>query len=335
MRKLVVIIAIILTVGFVSSGFSSYAAPKLFGDLGRTFFFKPVARYKPTNDVKAGNHHWFYFTNTTEKDQKFSGMITNLGPSSSDEWEIVQYCFSDACYAPLVEGTTGSPIKVGAKEEVSVQFAPHDKKSKLGQFGTSKIEVWAKDDPSIKDTMYAAVIFMPFTRAVMSINNPVMTVSRCLTWDPINRDKTKRYPLTTTEETLLVPPVIIDSSTYLPFRDMGEKLLGAKVDWDAKTRTAIYTIGDEEAYFKMLLPINNKQATLILKAGDGKILTDKVILSKPATIYKERTVVPLRGPVELFTAITSQTSIQEDPGILWDGNKKQVTLILPPPEKEQ
>ncbi len=335
MRKLVAIVAVVLTVGLLVGAFSSFAAPKLFGNLGRTFYFKPVARYKPANDVKAGNHHWFYFTNTTGKDQRFSGLITNLGPTPDNEWEIVQYCFSDACYKPGDIGTTGSNIKNEASEEVSVQFAPHDKKSKLGQFGTSKIEVWAKDDPTIKDTMYTAAIFMPFTRAVMAINNPTMKVSRCLTWDPLNKDKSKRYPLTTTEETLKVPPVIIGGSTYLPFRDMGEKLLGAKVDWDAKTRTAMYTIGDERAYFKMMLPIDNKEVTLILKAGDGKILTDKVTLSKPATIYKGSTVVPLRGPVELFTAITSQSSTQEDSGIIWDGAKKEITLMLPPPEKEQ
>jgi len=328
MKKLAGILAIVLLAGTMLSAIPTSAAPSLYGDLGRTFFFKPTAKFKPSNDVKADNHVWFHFTNTDTRDHKFIGVITNLGPSDeNNDWEIVQYCFSDACYPPLVEGRTNRELKPGEKEDMSAQFAPHDKKSrgKFGMMGTARVDIWATDNKDLRDKMYIGEVFIPFTRASMIINNKTMKLEKCLEWDPANKDRTKRYPLTVTDETLTVPPVLLGGSTFLPFRSMGEKLLGAKVDWDAKNKVAMYTIGDDKGYFKMMLPINKKEATLILKCGDGTTLTDKVALKVAPTIYQGSTVVPLRGGVvELFGGYVE-----------WTQAEKKATIILPPPEKEE
>lgn len=324
MKKIVAVVAVAIVAVIFLGTIGISAAPTFFGHIGRTFLFKPNALFKPANDVKADNHIWISMKNTTDKARKFIGVITNLGPTATDQWEIVQYCFSDACYPPGVEGTTNRELKPGEEELVSAQCAPHTSRSKHGQFGTAKIEVYPEDQKDLKAAFYLGSIFMPWTRAYFTLDNKTVKIQKCLTWDPMNKDRSKRYPITETEGSLKVPPVLLKGSTFLPFRDMGEMLLGAKVEWDSKNRIAMYTIGDTDAYFKMSLPIDKKEATLQLKLGNGTMLTDKVALKAAATIYNGSTVVPLRGVVELFGG-----------AVEWDQATKKATIILPPPEKEE
>jgi hypothetical protein len=324
MKKIAVVIAVAIVAVIFLGTIGISAAPSFFAHLGRTFLFKPVAKFKPSTDVKADNHIWISMKNTTDKERKFIGVITNLGPTAPEDWEIVQYCFSDACYPPGVEGKTNRELKPGEEEPISVQLAPHDKKSKHGQFGTAKIEVYPEDQKDMKSAFYVGSIFIPWTRAYFTLDNKTVKIQKCPVWDPMNKDKTKRYPIVESEGSLKVPPVLLKGSTYLPFRDMGEMLLGAKVEWDSKNRIAMYTIGESNAYFKMSLPIDKKEATLQLKLGNGTMLTDKVTLKAAATIYNGSTVVPLRGVVELFGG-----------HVEWDQTAKKATIILPPPEKEE
>jgi HJR/Mrr/RecB family endonuclease len=111
--------------------------------------------------------------------------------------------------------------------------------------------------------------------------------------------------MTDSADTLNVPPVILKSSTYLPMRDMGEKVIGkdyCKVGWDAATRTASYTFEYKNVYFKMMLPVDKTTVTLELKDGTGKIHRDNVVVKTAATIYQGRTVVPVRMVSELLGA---------------------------------
>jgi len=325
MKKLALIIAVALLIGIIATPIQ--AGPKLFSHNNRTFYFRPCAFYYSI-DLKPDNHHYFTMKNVTGKEQKFSGVIHNLGPSiPEDDWEIVQYCFSDACYPPEIVGTTGGEIPNGIDEDCTAQFSPHATKSKgkFGNFGTAAVDVWPVSDKAAKDTMYIVSYFIPFTIAEMVQDNAKLEVKKCNTWDPLNKDKTKRYPLTSEEFTLKVPPVNLKGSMYLPFRDMGEKVLGAKVEWDAKTRTAMYVIGDiDKTFFKISLPIDKPTATLEARLGNGMKMKDVITLKKPATIYKGSTVVPLRGVVELFGG-----------GVEYDAATRGVKIYLPAPVSEE
>lgn len=116
MKKLAGILAIVLLAGTMLSN-TDFRRPVTVRRPRQDIFFKPTAKFKPSNDVKADNHVWFHFTNTDTRDHKFIGVITNLGPSDeNNDWEIVQYCFSDACYPPLVGGrTTGNSNRNGVR----------------------------------------------------------------------------------------------------------------------------------------------------------------------------------------------------------------------------
>lgn len=46
------------------------------------------------------------------------------------------------------------------------------------------------------------------------------------------------------EEKLLAPPTVINGTTLLPMRFVGEKIIGAQIDWDSATKTVTMTKGD-------------------------------------------------------------------------------------------
>jgi hypothetical protein len=241
-------------------------------------------------------------------------MMNNLGPTTpydrdtkSGQWGIVEFCFSDACYNCTVTGTTGKEKEAGYEEAMTAMFSPPDDQaiSKFGQMGTGRVDVWPMGDKGTVDSLFFGCMLIPFTVAKMQIDNKQLNLTKCLSWNIRNRDKMKRYTLTDSTDTLKVPPVIIKGSTYLPMRDMGEKVIGkdyCKVGWDNATKTASYTFEYDNVYFKLFLPLNSTTVTMELKTGDGKIFRDKVTVKTAAINYNGSTVVPVRMVSELLGA---------------------------------
>ena len=335
MRKFIAIVAVL---AIVAAGFAitpANAGPGFFKHLNRTFLFKPSALFKPHPSifpVEADNHFYYSMMNLTGKSTKFQAVMNNLGPTKpydadnkSGDWEIVEFCFSDACYNSGIVGTSKEKA-AGVEEKMTALFSPHSVASvgKFGMMGTGRVDVWPEGNKGTFDSMYFGCLFIPFTMAKMQINNTELKLTKVLTWNISNKDKSKRYPMTDSTDTLKVPPVILNGSTYLPMRDMGEKVIGkdyCKVGWDAATKTASYTFEYQNVYFKMFLPLDKTTVTLELKTGDGKILRDNVTVKTPATNYKGSTVVPVRLVSELMGAKVD-----------YEAATKTVTVYLPDAE---
>jgi hypothetical protein len=326
MKKAIAIVGLVLIIGLVVGMTPASGDCGFFDEVGRSFLFQPYAKYSPhpmDNLPSADNHVDYFFKNVTST-QKFTGVCYYLGPDNDwkDYWSIVQFCFSDACYFPGVPGQTGSPITAGVKEMMTAQFGPPGKSedAKFGKFGTGKVEVYPSDDESCKDTMYIAGVHLPFTCIKLVIDDANMSVAKCTEWR-LTGDRQNRYPMVEKNVTLDQPATIDNSRTYIPLRALADEIYST-VGWDGATRTASFTISEGDCYYKMALQIDNATATCTLKAGDGKILTDKVKMSAPAIIKNGRTLVPVR-------------SLGEDlmgGEILWDGDAREVTLYMPPRE---
>ena len=303
MKKLTGIIALGLALVLIISLSPVSAGPALFtgkdknGVEFKPFIFMPVAKYMPhssTGQRQVEGHHQYHMTNNTGKTQKFTAEVEYCGPVDRDYWAIVQFCFSDACYIDV--GTTGAEIKAGVNETMTFQFGPPNKTkdAKFGTFATSKVTLYPKDDKSISDEIYMAAVHIPFTQITLPIDDTTMTLEKCPEWDPMNRNKAKRYPLVKSTKTLDQPATIVNNRTYIPLRALAEEMY-SEVGWEASTRTASFTIGDSNSYFKMALQIDNPVATTTLKTCDGKVLTKKVTMPAPAIIQNGRTVVPVRS----------------------------------------
>ena len=98
-----------------------------------------------------------------------------------------------------------------------------------------------------------------------------------------------------------VAPIIRNNRTMLPARFVAEAL-GAKVDWDAKTRTVIIT----NATTVIKLPVGSTTATV-----NGQSIT----LDSPAFIENNRTYTPIRFISEALNAIVE-----------WNAETRQVTI---------
>lgn len=335
------IIAIVAVLAIVAVGFSTpaNAGPGFFKHLNRTFLFKFSAMFNAHPDfypVQANNHFHYTMKNVLDKTTKFQGVMANLGPTNpydrdtkKGEWGIVEFCFSDACYNIGNIGTTSKDKAPGYEEEMTAMFSPPDdfKIAKFGQMNTGRVDVWPVGDKGTLDSMYFGCMLIPFTVAKMTIDDKELKLTKCLSWNIANRDKMKRYTLTDSTDTLKVPPVIIKGSTYLPMRDMGEKVIGkeyCQVGWEAATKTASYTFAYENVYFKMSLPLNSTTVTLELKTGDGKMFKDKVTVKTAAINYNGNTVVPVRMISELLGARVD-----------YDGATKTVTCYFPDTLKEE
>lgn len=336
MRKIIAIVAVLAIVAVSFSFTPANAGPGFFKHLGRTFLFKTSALFKPNPavyPVEANNHFHYSLKNVLGNTTTFKGLMYDLGPThpydasnKSGDWEIIEFCFSDACYNAGTTGETGKEKAPGYEEVMTALFSPHSIASvgKFGMMGTGRVDVWPSSEKGTIDSMYFGCMFIPFTVAKMQIDNKELKLSKCLTWDIRNKDKAKRYPMTDSADTLKVPPVIIKGSTYLPMRDMAEKVIGkdlCKVGWDAKTKTASYTFEYKNVYFKMMLPLDKKTVTLELKTGDGKIFRDNVTVSTAATIYNGSTVVPVRMVSELLGAKVN-----------YEAATKSVTIYFPEAE---
>jgi len=102
-------------------------------------------------------------------------------------------------------------------------------------------------------------------------------------------------------KTLDSAPVIVDGRTMVPVRFISEAI-GAKVDWDADTKTAVIVLDGKT----IKLPIDSKTADI-----DGA----SVELDVPAQIINDRTMVPIRFISENFGATVN-----------WDGDTRTVTV---------
>ncbi len=332
MKRIITVVALVLIFGLVLGMTPASGGCDLFDEVGRTFIFTPIAKYAPNPRLDEGvkgveKHSNFFFKNVTGKTQKFTGVCYYLGPDKDwkEYWNIVQFCFSDACYFPGEPGDTGANIKADTKETMTGQFAPPSRfaDAKFGKFGTAKVDVYTKDNKSCKDTMYLASVHIPFTKITLKIDDTDMILEKCIEWRS-GGDKANKYPLVKTTKKLDQAATIVNDRTYIPLRALADEMY-SEVGWDGNSRTASFTIKEGNTYYKMALQIDNSTATCTLKAGDGKILTDKVKMSAPAIIKNGRTLVPVRSLGEALMGGE----------ILWDAATRTVTLYLPPQHHEE
>lgn len=89
------------------------------------------------------------------------------------------------------------------------------------------------------------------------------------------------------EQNLAKPPKVIDNSTYLPMRFIGEEILDAQVDWDGKNK---------------LITIYNDELSVELKVGSNKVLINKEEVKLPnfPILEDDATYLPLRSVSEIF-----------------------------------
>ncbi|MED4354020.1 stalk domain-containing protein [Schinkia azotoformans] len=101
-----------------------------------------------------------------------------------------------------------------------------------------------------------------------------------------------------------VPPVMKNDRTLVPLRAIFEAM-DANVNWDEKNR-AISAIKNE------------KNINLVIDSDVAQIEGEDHKLDVPATIYKDRTLVPLRFVGEAFGG-----------EVVWDENTKKIKITLP------
>lgn len=87
------------------------------------------------------------------------------------------------------------------------------------------------------------------------------------------------------EYPLEVPPMLVESTTFLPLRFVAEEVLGVPVNWDQQTKTISFKKND----FNIELVLNNKEAKV-----DGQVFE----LAVPPFSKDNRTMVPLRFLVQ-------------------------------------
>lgn len=99
-----------------------------------------------------------------------------------------------------------------------------------------------------------------------------------------------------------VPPVIEEGRTLVPIRAISESGMGAKVNWDGKTKQVKVTKGD----FEILLTIGEKKVLV-----NGK----ETELDVPAKLINDRTMVPVRFISETF-----------EYDVDWDNDRRRVII---------
>lgn len=95
--------------------------------------------------------------------------------------------------------------------------------------------------------------------------------------------------------TLNAPPTVINSTTLLPLRFVGDQVVGALVQWDSKTQTVTITKDETEVVVK----IGSKIATV--DGMEVELLTEPVI-------QNNTTLLPLRFISEAFNIVTNYDS---------------------------
>lgn len=143
-----------------------------------------------------------------------------------------------------------------------------------------------------------------------------------------NLSKTPKYTLTINSgeyEVLIdgqvirrqmdVKPLIKNDRLMLPLRSLSE-MIGAKVEWDPQTRTAIFT--------------NKGQVAKIQIDGNEIVLSNGKVIkmdSKPLNI-NGRILLPISNVANVFGLTNGNTKDGIDQNIEWDGDNKTVEINL-------
>ena len=112
-----------------------------------------------------------------------------------------------------------------------------------------------------------------------------------------------------------VMPVIKNDRLILPLRNIAE-MIGAKVEWDPQTRTAIFTNKDLVAKIQ----IDGNEIVL----SNGKVIK---MDSKPLNI-NGRILLPVSNVANVFGLTNGNTKDGIDQNIEWDGDNKTVEINL-------
>lgn len=105
------------------------------------------------------------------------------------------------------------------------------------------------------------------------------------------------------EHTLTARPKVIEGSTYLPLRFMGDMLLEAAVEWDASSR-------------RVTITKDTTKVEVTIGKNKAYINGDEIVIDNPPIIVDNITYLPLRTTAGLF-------SIQTD----YDESIRQITLV--------
>ena len=107
-----------------------------------------------------------------------------------------------------------------------------------------------------------------------------------------------------------VAPIVKNGKTMLSARMIGE-LLGVKVDFDSKTRTAKFTYATDKASNSLSLTLGKQMMEI-----NGK----NQALSTPIVLEKGRILLPLRDIQVALKELGLETSLE------WNHQTKEVTL---------
>lgn len=141
---------------------------------------------------------------------------------------------------------------------------------------------------TIVSTSLALSIFLPNVQAAGNTVTEMKDAKVTINEVPVNFD---------------VPPVMQNGRTLVPLRAIFEAI-GANVTWDEATQT-ISAVKDD------------KSINLVINSNIAKMNDADLQLDVPATIYKGRTVVPLRFVGEAFNGT-----------VVWDGVTKEVKITM-------
>lgn len=130
-----------------------------------------------------------------------------------------------------------------------------------------------------------------------------MVAIMCLTYIPAMAEETPVTVMVDGEYVKFdVQPTIIEGRTLVPVRAIFEAL-GAEVEWNGDTRTAVSSKGDT----KVSVQIDNN----VMKVNDAD-----VVLDVPAQLIDNRTLVPVRAISEAYDCYVD-----------WNGDKRTVIVV--------
>lgn len=150
-------------------------------------------------------------------------------------------------------------------------------------------------------TSFALNLFLPNVHAeeaIAEVKGPVVQDK-----GPIVEMKDARVTINGQDINFDVPPAMKSGRTLVPLRAIFEAM-GAAVAWDGATQT-ISAVKDDKS-------INLTVNSTIAKNGDEELQLDV-----PATMYKDRTLVPLRFVGEAFGG-----------EVTWDGATRSVSITM-------
>ncbi len=221
------------------------------------------------------------------EDETYStGYITTLGIADEDYNVIIEPIYEVSSFS------FNNEIAIVKKGSTTYE----EKTS--GKIGNGKYGIIDKNGNEIVECIYDSI-----TRTGSSYTFTLDSEKTTLTVNEIlsNQNGTILIYINGTRLQSLNSPVIVDSSTMLPLRDIAEAL-GAEVTWDSISKTTVITKDDT------VVSITLNSSTMLVN-------NKTVSLSVPAQIIDGSTYIPLRG---LATALNCTVS--------WDSTNKIVTI---------